>query len=299
MISEFVASNDLSVIEQITSGHRCGHIYRVRNRSGQLLVLKAAEDVEGKEEIRRNLEGYKKLKILGLDYFIPYIVSSSVSEEGGHILMEDCGNDLAALLRGGQIDPSTYNSFESELLKIYAKSLRDGIDPSGHINFQIETAKNLYRDFFKAHFGSSELNGAVETLHSLMPQQTTRFCFASWDFMPGNIFFSGVGMKFADPTESVTGIPIIDLACFSGSLGDVYRYAGAKEWYENLKKFSLGPVAEMLCLSRKEAEQIYLLGRLVQTLLSLRATIQQDSANKTVFVGRTEKYIKQLLFLKG
>jgi hypothetical protein len=258
-----------------------------------------AEDHEGREEIRRNLEGYKKLGLLGLAYFIPTIMSSSLDDRGGHILMEDCGTDFATLLREGKTGPGLYERFEMQLAKAYTTSVGNGPDSNRHIDFQIQTTQDLYRGFFQAAFGSQESNAVIENLRELLPRNLSRFCFSSWDFMPGNIFIGDAGIKFADPTESVTGIPIIDLSCFCGVLGDVYNYPDAHKWQKRLKQFSLGQVAEILDLNKKQAEQIYLLGRLVQTLLSFRASVQQHSISNTVFVNRIKHQIKQLIFLRG
>jgi hypothetical protein len=258
-----------------------------------------AEDHEGREEIRRNLEGYKKLVLLGLAYFIPTIMSSSLDDKEGHILMEDCGTDFATLLREGKTGPGLYERFEMQLTKAYATSVGNGPDSNRHIDFQIQTAQDLYRGFFQTAFGSPESNAVIENLRELLPRNLSRLCFSSWDFMPGNIFIGDTGIKFADPTEFVTGVPIIDLACLSGALGDVYNYPDAPRWLDHLKRFSLGPLAEMLGLTGREAERIYLLGRLVQTLLSMRVSIQQHPAGNPVFVSRVLEYTKQLFLLKG
>lgn len=257
-----------------------------------------AQDYEEKEEIRKNLEGYKKLEFLGLEYFIPNILSSSLGDKESHILMEDCGIDFATLLKNDQINSQIYDQFEAELVKLYTTSLRKGHDSNKYIAFQVQTVKSLYQSFFQVNFGSSELNETIERLYDFLPQQINKFCFSSWDFMPSNIFFNSAGIKFIDPTESVTGIPIIDLARFSGTLEDVYHYTNARQWFKLLKKFSLGSLTEMFCLTKREAEQIYLLGRLVQTLLSLRVSIQKDFTDNTVFISRIKRYIKQLIFLK-
>jgi len=299
VVDNFLTSHDLSVVVQITSGRRCKHIYRVRDRTGRILILKMAEDDEGKEEIRRNLEGYKKLVFLGLAYFIPTIMSSSLDDKKGHILMEDCGTDFATLLREGGADLVPYERFEMEITKAYATSVGNGPDSNKHIDSQIQTVQDLYRDFFQTAFGSQESNAVIENLREFLPRNLSRFCFSSWDFMPGNIFIGDAGIKFADPTESVTGVPIIDLACLGGALGDVYNYPQASKWLDRLKRFSLGPLAEMLGLTEEEAEKIYLLGRLAQTLLSMRFSIQQHPAGNPVFVSRVVEYTKQLFLLNG
>lgn len=209
--------------------------------------------------------------------------------------MEDCGTDFAAMLRDGQVGPETYDRFVAELLRAYNTSVGEGPDSDNHVDSQVSAAQGLYDSFFQAQFGSPELDKAMNELRSCLPRQIKRFCFSSWDFMPGNIFMGDVGIKFVDPTECVTGVPIIDLACLSGALGDVYHHPDAQLWYEGFKSLSLGPVAQLLDLDRKEAEQIYLLGRVVQTLLNLRAVLQQ-SGDPDIFVARIKRYTNQLFF---
>lgn len=294
MLQNLLDLYKLTVIEHLVTGHRCEHIYRVQNRSGHRLVLKYADDTEGRNEIRNNLVGYRNMTLLGLEEFMPLLISTELDTEEGHILMEDCGTDWATRLRTGQVDPWSYDNFEGVLARLYDTSLRAGSDANDHIDFQVGTVRTLYRSFMQADFGCPELDEAMGSLRELLPTRLDWFCFSSWDFMPGNLFF-GTGLKFVDPTEGVTGVPIIDLACLGGALGDVYNFPGASEWLQRLERFSLEQLGLMLRLSEKEARQIFRLGRLVQTLLSLRVSVRQSSGTAGVLAVRAQDCIRQLI----
>lgn len=291
-----MARLSLTVIQQIRGGHRCEHVYRVLDSSRQPLVLKVAYDAEGIEEIRNNIRGYEKLESIGLRFFIPDVVSVSSTGETCYILMQDCGDDLISRLRFGLIDRDIYGQITDGMYKVYEKSLAFGNDASVHVEFEMRTILSLYQDFFLPEFRSLVDDKVMEKVAGLASRLAMpNFCFASWDFMPGNIFVTKNGVKFVDPKPMVTGMPILDLACLGGVLKDVHHFPGATYGMTHFREFALGKLAQLLSVSRRDALRLYFLGRLMQNLLSLRdCSVNSDAQGKQFFVHNVKLCLVQL-----
>lgn len=296
MVNNLIARLGLTILESIRGGHRCKYVYRVRDASNKQFVLKISDNAEGSEEIRRNLRGYEKLKSAGLNFFIPEVVSSDVGNTYSYILMEDCGHDLASQFQRGEIGLEVYERITSTMLQVYTESLKEGRDAYQHAEFEILTIKTLYQDFFQPRLGSPALDADVNMLEQLLSSlDMNYFCFASWDFMPRNIFLTQNGVKFIDPTEFVTGVPIIDLACLGGALKDVHHFPGAIRGMQHFHEFALGPLASLLSLSSRDAERMYLLGRLVQSMLSLRESCLRKNTVTKFFDQKVQLYLQRLI----
>ena len=295
MIRDLVERLSLTVIQQIKSGHRCKHVYRVLDSSRQPLILKVADDTEGTEEIRNNIRGYEKLNSIGLQFFIPIVVDFVSTDELSYILMQDCGDDLVTRLQDGRIGRSIYGQITDGMIRVYEKSLRTGKDASLHVGFEVRAIQSLHQDFFLQISGSligdriiKKISERATTLD--MPS----FCFASWDFMPGNIFITKKGIKFVDPKPMVTGMPILDLACLGGVLKDVHHFPDAAYGMLHFRRFALETLARLLSVSKVDAFCLYLLGRLLQNFLSLReACVRDDIRGKQFFAHKVELCLKQ------
>lgn len=296
MIKNLITHLGLTVTRQMKSGHKCKHIYRVLDSANRLLVLKAADDATGMEEIRCNILGYEKLKSIDLQFFVPEVLSYVLSGELSYILMQDCGDDLIARFRDGDVDQSIYEQITAGMFQVYVKSLSSGNEASQHVAFEMQTILALYQNFFLPEFGCSETDRTIGRVREkVLKLDMPKFCFASWDFMPGNIFVTENGLKFIDPTATVTGMPILDLACLGGVLRDVYHFPGAAYGVTHFRKFALTTLARLLSVSDADSLRLYLLGRLVQNLLSLReCSTGNDTMGRQFFARNVNMCLKQI-----
>ena len=124
-----------------------------------------------------------------------------------------------------------------------------------------------------------------------------KYCFASWDFILWNIYTTKNGLKFADPPDMVTGMPILDLACLGGVLQDVFQFPATGNSPFHFREFALGPVAATLSLSRRNAQAIYVFGRLVQALLHLREYHSRPDVSAT-FNKRIQLHLQELVLFE-
>ncbi len=261
--------------ERILSGKRCKNVFRVRNIFDQSLVLKFASDEMGHEEIKSNLQGYSQIREIGLINFIPKIFEENIQKNCSYILMEDCGDSLAAQL----LDTAEYcfpiAQFCKEMFDIYSRSNFSGPQGMNYISTRIKAVKHLYEDV-KMHLnGSEELKHFVQGMDMNLSAQINFYSFSSWDFMPGNIFVNEHGIKFIDPTASVVGMPIIDLACFAGVLKDLYQ----RDHVEEIRLFCHEELAKLYNLSDKNVRKIFCLGQIIQTLLHFRSISGSELEN--------------------
>ncbi len=297
MIDDLIERLNLTLIEKIEHGRRCKSVFRVRDRLNQSLVLKASDNPGSFREISANIRGYEKLASLGLGFFIPHITAFELSDTCGYILMEDCGTDLGTQIRNGSVAEGICAHIAVNLLRVYKESLRTGSDAYQYMEFEMATVKSIYRDFAGVG-GSMPLDQVERTLERLLKSlHMPEYCFASWDFIPWNIFASQDILKFADPPEMVTGMPIVDLACFGGVLQDVFEFPAATDSPLCFREFALGPVAATLSLSRRNAQAIYVFGRLLQALLHLREYHSRPNIS-TAFNKRIQLQLQQLVLLK-
>jgi len=247
------------------------------------------------EEVRRNIVGYRRIKELGLDLFVPEILDQKFSNRAAYILMEDCGEDLITLLRSERFSPSFYEQITGFMSHVYRSSLRSGEDGRQHVEFEIRTAKTIFTDFYLRHFDVPSLHDFNKGLSKLQESLCLElYCFASWDFMPGNICLTPEGVKFLDPPELVTGVPILDLACLAGVFRDVHNAPGSKEGAKHFRSFALSPLADLFCITSREADDLYVLGRLTQSLLSFRESCLRSTKDIPFFGHKVRLYLKQL-----
>lgn len=291
MIDDLIERLNLTLVENIGHGHRCKSVFRVKDKLNQSLILKVSGTGESLREISTNIQGYEKMVSLGLGFFIPQIMSSQLSDTNGYILMEDCGMDLADQISLGCADKDISTHITANLLRVYQKSWGEGPDANQHMEFEAATVKNLYRDFAKTDYSLPQ-SQVENILGKLLRSLRTRiYCFASWDFMPHNIYAAQGGLKFGDPPAMVTGMPIFDLAILGATLQDVFQFPGADHFHE----FALGPVAATLSVSRRNAQAIYEFGRLVQALLHLREYYSHQGIRDS-FNQRIQQHLQKLLF---
>ena len=130
--------------------------------------------------------------------------------------------------------------------ELYNDHLRKIFDPTGHLEEEINSLAHIF-------------DGIVFPF----------CCFSNWDFTPDDVYLTSSGIKYSDPHEQVTGIPIIDLACFAG-VAVAHGLPGSDAAYGRIESFAMHRVAGILEIDEETARKLFLLGRILQCFLSAR-----------------------------
>lgn len=125
--------------------------------------------------------------------------------------------------------------------------------------------------------------------------QVRSLCFSSFDFTPEDVFVSEAAIKYADPVTSVVGIPIIDLACFSGVARDAYQLPGSAEGHDILYSYAIEHVSSILGINSTEAIRIWHFGRALQCALSARFRIDSDEGKSMSLTQLSEDHLRMFL----
>lgn len=287
----------LTIVQQLTAGNICDAVYRVRDESGTSLVLKVGESELTVREIAMNLVGYQNLRNLGLPHFIPKVVDYRVDKDSAFILLEDCGPDFLTLSRITQQPLLLYQNLAEKMLEIYRRSHRQGED--GQIMVDIVSRKIVEQyDLYLSHLNSSESlrPRLVKLSYFTRELGIGTYCFSSWDFTPEDIYLTNGQVKYGDPHEQVTGIPIIDLACFGGVVRDAYQLPGSMEGYDILRNVAKLEVAPLLGVSEEVGYSIFLLGRVLQCFLSSRFRLKTEPIRAVQLFEQAKMYLTQAGF---
>jgi len=252
-------------------------VYKVVDADGRILVLKLALSRNSIAEIQMNRTGYRKLREAGLGWFIPEIVSIEVQEGFAFIFMEYCGEDFLTAVKKSSSPTELYIKLLVELKKVYRASRHDGEEGKKMVASVMKMVIEQYERYLSQCFGRDQVvSDQLAQIESVIRAEILpSYCFSSWDFTPENMFLNSAGLKYVDPHEDVMGIPIIDLACFSGLL-IFYDVPESEKGYELFEKFALTDVPPILSIPERSAERLFLLGRILQCFLSSRYRIDSN-----------------------
>lgn len=293
-LDQLCAKYRLSIKKQFHAGHQTPDVYLVSDTSGEECVLKLGETPNTIAEIVKNLNGYRKLEMMGLSRMTPHVRESGVNEGTAFILMEFCGDDVWTQLHQTTNPESVYQKLIDEMTQVYQASVQ-----REHDNDPILQAVSVIMSQYKKH-----IQPTMDTNHLLLPQLVKasdaighvgeRYCFASWDFTPRNVCLSPCGVKYIDPNNEVVGIPLIDLGCFAGVVRDVEYLPDADRGYQHIKQLAIETGA-LLGMREMQSCRIFYLGRLLQSLLSCRFRLVSDPDRAKQFFVQAEKYISFVL----
>ena len=243
--------------------------------------IKIATDDLARKELEDNLDGYRKIRRLGLPEFIPRINYTFLNLEYSYILMEDLGPDFIARSRS-EINPiRLYRELIGDLTKIY-RTTRHKCDRSMESIAQaVALAHDQYQKYLD-FMDTGNLNPLFEKLAQDVLRLTPRYAtFSSWDFTPENVYLTKSGTRYVDPHTEVIGMPIIDLACFAGTARDAHNLPDSAWGYTLLKSFALIEVANLMQITAAEAEKIFRIGRILQCIMSSIVRVNTDEQHAT------------------
>lgn len=264
-------------------------VFKALSNDGNLLVLKVAVSDKSIIEIKTNIIGYQRLREQGLEKIVPKIFFSEYDEQFAVLLMEYCGDDFLTQTRKSSNAISQYVALTKELEKIYSISRQGGEYGKKMVSLIISMIKAQYEDhLFMSLDKNRSLAKKIATIPYCIDFGALRICcFASWDFVPENIFLTPNGLKYVDPHEDILGIPIIDLACFAGLI-KLYALPQAEEGYRLLENFALTKVASLLNAPEELSLKLFYLGRILQCFLSagFRVISDPDRAHRIFLEGK-------------
>ncbi len=153
-----------------------------------------------------------------------------------------------------------------------------------------------YEKYIYMHLDKERtLAGKLASLKSSIDINKIEFCcFSSWDFVPENTFLMPEGLKYIDPHEDVTGVPIIDMACFAGLIR-LYNLPMADKGYAMLQEFALTKIPLILDIPEELACKLFFLGKVLQSFLSTRFRIDSNpkQAQEIFLEGKT--YLEKII----
>ena len=270
-IDEIYEKYDLQLRHKFQLGNVCKSVFRVQDAAGNALVLKIGCNPDGIAEIQKNITGYNKLIAMGLDFFIPRIHTCEIKAESAVLIMEDCGEDVLTQIKNSRTPALLFEQVLERIEQIYRLSKRPGNDGQTMILDVLKNINELYNDHLRKKFDPiGHLEENLNSLAHVFDNIAFSFCcFSNWDFTPDDVYLTSSGIKYSDPHEQVTGIPIIDLACFAG-VAMAHGLPGSEQAYGKIESFAIHRVAGILEIDEHTARKLFFLGRILQCFLSAR-----------------------------
>lgn len=273
-------------------GHKCKTVFRA-NKLGQSLVVKIGLTSEAKREVLMNQEGYRGIREIGADKYLPHPCIIAKFRGVPILIMENCGENFFEMIKRANVPGTAYDNLAGELMCLYRATSRSDwhekiIENLLLIGTELEKQFRRHLSFFEPFATSEHLFESIKRRFSLI--SVSSGCFACWDFTPEDIFLAPDGLKIIDPPGIVFGLPIVDLACFAGVARDVYGLPGAEHGYRRLYKLSR-EVGAMLGISSADSKMLFNLGRALQCSLSSRFQIAKDPARAKKFFLMAKRFI--------
>jgi len=278
---------------QYILGNVCKTVYGAQDQEGNKLIVKIGIDDAGKREISLNKGGYEELRSIGAESLLPTILRYFEFDAIPVIVMSNCGLDFWHATKEARDPDMLYRHLVRHAYKVYKGTRR-------HTTKSFGVASNLKRLLLKVY--GERLAGHVtadlaERLHAwdVRGIPLLEVCFSTFDFTPEDVFVTANTLKYVDPKPGQLGVPILDLACFAGVARDAHKLPGAEAGYDTIRAFALLEVADLLDISKGQAELLFGLGRALQSGLSgyFRLESEPEVAGRMVEAGGT--LVRELL----
>lgn len=289
------AEYNISFEEQLFDGHMGVPIFRAKQNNRKIVIKIGFGDTMAVEEVRRNIAGYKEMQQIGAENIVPGNIQIISVFDLSVIIMEDLGENFKEQSKSEKTPLLLFQNLITGLISVYTKTLSNGNRAS---EFLQEMKECLLRQYSRYLLPATLIdNDSVQKVQNIDLEKyaTNRFCFGVWDFTPEDIFVKGSKIYYIDPPPKVTGVPIIDIACFAGVSRDVYRLPNSDEGYELLYNFAVNQIADLLEFNHEQAISLFLLGRAVQLALSSRFRIEEDIEKARNFAQKSVEFVQQIV----
>lgn len=285
----------LTIVRKFQLGNVCKAVFLVQDTTRKILVLKVGTDQRGIAEIQKNRVGYERLVALGLDFFIPQIQECEINEDFAVLLMEYCGEDVLTQIKRSSNPAPLYDILMDRIETIYQRSKHKGDAGMIMVKSVLRKVKEQYDKYLQIVFDpSGDMETSLLSLNNFLSTVSLPYyCFSNWDFTPDDVYLTSEGIKYSDPHEDVTGIPIIDLACFAG-VALAHELPGSVDAYNRLEKFAIQRVGGILEIEEQPAKNLFILGRLLQCFLSARFRIKEFPEQATRLFGEAKGYLEKI-----
>lgn len=291
-IREFLLkSHHVACGEALTLGNVVNTIFRA-NDEWRNLVVKIGLTDRAITEIEMNKEGYKNMLAIGAGRLLPDPLIYLQFQEVPIIVMEDCGPDFWHAVNAEANPQSLYHKLTTDMESVYAATRHTG-DGWSRLDSLRQRLVRQYRQHLMG-LVETDLVDKLQKL-SLANLVAKTLCFASFDFTPEDVFVTSRGVRYVDPLPEVTGVPIIDMACFGGVARDGFNLPWSAEGYEYLRLFAVQVIAELLNLSKEQAERIFAMGRALQLALSARFRLVSEPERAQKLAVNSEKSLREFL----
>lgn len=282
--------------KRIEFGHVCKTVFRA-NKSGQAVIVKIGLTEEARREVLMNRAGYDDMRRIGAASYLPSPCEFMEISGMPILVMEDCGENLFRRLQRSSNPIKVFKRIASELMRLYQATCHR--DESGEGQRALLNAFTVLEEQFRDHLGTYEPFLVSQPLLEILKQKLSGIslnlaCFACWDFTPEDMFLTPSGLKIIDPPQYVSGIPIVDLACFAGVSRDVYHLPGSKNGYQLVQKLSFD-AGKLLGLTESEINFLFNFGRTLQSSLSSRHRIGKEEKLSKKYFREAKKFLAKCL----
>ena len=255
---------------RLTLGNNANDVFRAKNTDTNApLVVKVGTTEHSAKEIKLNMEGYAELENMGAGKIIPEYRKLVTIESIPVLIMSDCGSDFYHAVRDTDTPLELYKLLAKHLLPLYQRTLRRTEDSYAFG----KTLKSLLQRAY-----GPELQKLISVPADLISQINdwkpdglgVNFeSFSTFNFTPEDTFVSVDGLKFVDPIPPFGGVPVLDMACFSG-VAEALKLPAATAGGQILKRFAIEDVSQMFEISQDTARSIFEIGRAIQLGFSAR-----------------------------
>lgn len=267
----------VSLTKQLTLGNVVDGVFRgLAGHNREPVVVKFGDTEKGATEIRKNVVGYAEIVEMGIEWLIPDRRDLIILDGAIVLILSDCGDDFYSAVKKHSQPASLYRLLVNQLPKLYKDTLRATEVSSG-------VGRTLQKLLNRAYLVDTPWLVPQDILHLIdqwnVSKLTSKYhSFSTFDFTPEDVFVSENGIKYADPKFPQVGVPIVDLACFSG-VALAHELPAAHEEYESFRSLAVGEVADLFSLSHDTASQYFEVGRAIQLGFSSRQRLKEGKLN--------------------
>lgn len=296
VLTDFI-NTGWSLIDTFGDGHKITQVYLLSKTDGELAVLKVAQNILELHEIKENVDAARSITIMGIGYFHPWVRTFHVERGRGYVLLDYAGQSFSRVLHQevGNIN-LVYASLLVRLLRVYRDSAMNNSEMAiEQLAYVVAKCITQLEESLAKMEGSgllvTQLRAAGEWLKS---QRFPVVTFSQWDFTPEDTYRDGGGTwRVSDLRMPVYGLPMIDLATFSGTC--LAHGLPGSEWaYDRFKRLAQNQVAEICRIDSELALKVFNLGRILQLLLSARFRQHSNPTQAMNLYREAAKLISQI-----
>lgn len=296
LVEEFLVKREYSLVSQLDGGLN-SHVVLARDyNTNELVVVKFGFTQIQRKEIGMNIRAYRLLSHMGLSDHHPVIIDLGETDYYHYMILSYLGDNFEKRIRVSKYPAEEYRIFLEGLLEIYRKSLRlnSGEAQQSVLNIHRMIVEIYNQDIVPLYDETRKLQVQIYLLeHRIMAMKLRYMCFSNWDFTPDDTYIVDRKVMFSDPHDNVYGVPIIELACFSGLL-KLIEAPDAESGQKLFEDFALDKVAGMLRITESDSSFIFKLARLFQTFMSIKYRRKSYPLQAQSLFGVSEQILGEL-----